>query len=297
MSALDTIADRQAGWSVTANSLKATIDHARWAVFAFSVLGALLAALASQLSPPPAGEADSYLADPRTWLALAGALSLATATFFTQRLLGQAHVTAWVRARAISEALKREAYKFAVGAAPYNQADPAARLDEERAKIEHDGEDLLVDMVTPTGKGSLPREMLTPQQYVEQRVDGQIGYYNSRADQYRIFSNWLRRTEFGLALAATLITAVASVTGKSTKLLGIQFDIAAFTAVLTTVGGAVLAHVEASRFDFLVMTYRATARRLQDRKGGAREPTSDFVNDCEAIIETENTSWIAKWTR
>ncbi|HTF01150.1 MAG TPA: hypothetical protein VK621_21265, partial [Bradyrhizobium sp.] len=50
---------------------------------------------------------------------------------------------------------------------------------------------------------------------------------------------------------------------KAAPLWGVQFDFAAFTAVLTTVAGAVLAHVEASRFDFLVTTYLATARGLR----------------------------------
>jgi hypothetical protein len=54
---LDTIADRQSGWSVTANKLKASIDRSRWAVFIFSVLGAFLAALASQLGAPAGGNA------------------------------------------------------------------------------------------------------------------------------------------------------------------------------------------------------------------------------------------------
>jgi hypothetical protein len=93
----------------------------------------------------------------------------------------------------------------------------------------------------------------------------------------------LRRTEFGLALAATLITAIASVTGKSTHIFNIHFDIAAMTAVLTTVAGAVLAHAEASRFDIRVTTYLATARRLEDRKGGSRTALSALVNDCENI--------------
>jgi hypothetical protein len=67
--------------------------------------------------------------------------------------------------------------------------------------------------------------------------------------------------------------------------------------VLTTIAGAVLAHVEASRFDFLVTIYLATARRLEDRKSGSGEPFSAFVNDCENIIATENMSWIAKWAK
>jgi hypothetical protein len=79
--------------------------------------------------------------------------------------------------------------------------------------------------------------------------------------------------------------------------LGIQLDFAAFTAVLTTLGGAVLAHVEASRYDFLAMTYTATARRLEDRLTRPPASVSDFVNDCETVIANENTSWIAKWTK
>jgi hypothetical protein len=292
MAALDTIADRQAGWSVTANKLKARIDQARWAVFIFSATGALLAALASQLGAPAAAGAD-----PRTWLAILGAISLATATFFTQRLLGQQHVTAWVRARAIAEALKREAYRFAANTAPYDQADAEVRLDAERKKIEDDGDDLVEQLVTNPGQGSVPRQKLTPQQYVERRVNGQIDFYRKRAVSYRRVATWLRGTEFVLALAATLITAIASVTGKSTYIFGIQFDVAALTAVLTTVAGAVLAHVEASRFDFLVTAYLATARRLEDRKAEVQQPASSFVNDCESIISTENNSWIAKWSK
>jgi hypothetical protein len=297
MAALDTIADQQAGWSVTANDLKKVVDQARWTVFGLSALGALLATIASQMGGGKGAPPAPLTSDPRTWVAIAGAACLAAATFYTQRLLGQERVTGWVRARAISEALKREAYKFAAGAAPYDKANADALLDSERQKIEADGDDLLGSLAANPGKGSVPRARLTPQDYVEKRVKGQIKYYNGHADEYRTMAIWLRRAEFCLALAATLITAVASVTGKTMPLLGVPFDIAAVTAVLTTVAGAVLAHVEASRFDYLVTTYRATARRLEDRNGGAHEPTSAFVNDCETIIATENMSWIAKWTK
>jgi hypothetical protein len=88
------------------------------------------------------------------------------------------------------------------------------------------------------------------------------------------------------------------------ELFGIKFDFVALTAVLTTVGGAVLAHIEATRCDFLVVIYRATARRLSaeianigDVNALPAEKWSDFVNRCEAIISDENTSWAAKWTK
>jgi hypothetical protein len=297
MAVLDVIADRQAGWSVTANKLKADIDRARWAVFIFTVLGALLATLASQLAPAGLTGGAAPAADPRTWLAIAGALSLATATFLTQRLLGQERVTGSVRARAISDALKSEAYKFAARAAPYDQANAETLLNAERQKIEADGDDLILALVTNPGRGSTPRTMLTQVEYLARRVDAQIEFFKTHASAYRIVATSLRRAEFGLTLAATLITAIASVTGKSIPIFGIRFDIAALTAVLTTIAGAVIAHVEASRYDFLTTTYLATARRLEDRKTGPHEPTSVFVNDCEAILDAQITSWIAKWTK
>jgi hypothetical protein len=120
-------------------------------------------------------------------------------------------------------------------------------------------------------------------------------WYNGKADDYAAIAKRLRLAELILAAAATLITALAGVT--STSFLGIRFDATAFTAVLTTLAGAVLAHVEASRYDFLVMTYRATARRLEDRGNRPQQPWSDFVNDCENILSAENASWIAKWTK
>ena len=300
MGVLDTVADRQAEWSATANALKATVDRARTVVFALSIAGAILAALASQMGGGATEAATSLADNPRAWVAIAAAISLAFATFFTQRLLGADHVTAWVRARAISEALKREAYKFATGAAPYN-ADAAANealLDQQRSTIEADGDDLDEKLVSAAAPGSAPRAMLTLEDYRTRRVVGQAkAFYRPKAERYKKMAERLHHIEFGLALLATAITAVASVTGKSSPIFGIQLDFAAFTAVLTTLGGAVLAHLEAGRYDFLAMTYRATARRLEDRLNRPPASVSDFVNDCESVIANENTSWIAKWTK
>jgi hypothetical protein len=92
------------------------------------------------------------------------------------------------------------------------------------------------------------------------------------------------------------------VIGQTIPVGGIPFDLAAFTAVLTTVSGAILAHIEASRYQYLVTSYLATARRLEDADLGftaaAGDPNlwSDFVNRCEDIIAAENSSWTAKWT-
>lgn len=203
-----------------------------------------------------------------------------------------------MRARAISEALKREAYKYAAGASPYDQvADRDAKLESERQKIEEDGDDLLADYIRNEGGGSVPRGMLSHDQYIARRVDGQIKYYRKTGETLRHNSKRLRRIEFWLALAATLITAIASVTGKHTVVYGYIFDLAALTAVLTTIAGAVLAHLEASRFDYLVTAYFSTANRLENLKTAPGANWNDFVENCEAVLATENTAWIAKWTK
>ena len=251
MTALAETADRQTLWSTTASKLKRRVEIARWLTFAFSILGALLAAIASQLHEPP-----------RLYFAIAGAVLLAIVSFVTSRLLGSTQITSWLRARTASEALKREAYKYAASAKPYD--DPPSRdaaLNAEREKIERDVDDLLPSAVTRVGPGTAPRDQLTRDGYVNRRVRNQIKeFYSPRADANKRIATSLRWAEFILALAATIITAMVAVAGK--ELFGLKFDFVALTAVLTTIAGAVLAHIEASRSDFLVMIYRATARRL-----------------------------------
>lgn len=211
MSQLDTIADRQAEWSQTAIYLKSRIDRMRWLVFLLSVLGALAAAVASQM---PAADQASLASTPRTWIAVIGVACLATATFLTSRLLGADRVTAWVRARVIAEGLKSAAYKLAARAAPFDgpdEAKAAALLDDERRKMERDGDDLLPEMVRAKDRGSLPRQPLSPEEYVARRVEGQAKeFYRPGANAYRTSANRLRRIEFALALRLSLLRLPAS---------------------------------------------------------------------------------------
>jgi hypothetical protein len=293
MTALAEAADRQSLWSSTASMLKRRVDTARWVTFAFSILGALLAAIASQLDDPT-----------RRYFAIAGAVLLAVGSFVTSRFLGGFRITNWLRARTASEALKREAYKYAASVKPYD--DPLKRdaaLNIECERIERDVDDLLPSAVSSAKAGSAPRGTLSRGEYVAGRVREEIDrYYLPRANANKKIAVSLRWTEFSLALAATIITATVGLAGK--ELFGIKFDFVVLTAVLTTIAGAVLAHIEAMRCDFLVMTYRATARRLSaeianigDVNTLSAERWSDFVNRCEAIISDENTSWAAKWTK
>jgi SMODS and SLOG-associating 2TM effector domain 3/SMODS and SLOG-associating 2TM effector domain 1 len=253
------VADRAVTWPETADRLKHRLDLIRWIVFGLSIAGAPAGAIASQLSS--GGSTTSI----HSVFAAIGTVFLATGTFVSSRFLRDNDLRAWVRARAAAEALKREAFKYAVRAKPY---DDAVRADQsliaEREKIENNVEDLADRAVIPTRPGSSPRHLLTKQQYREQRIENQINaFYRPKADRYRNIASRLR-------------------------------------AVLTTVSGTI-ADIEASRYQYLVTSYLATARRLEDAAADsaqlAADPSSwsDFVNRCQDIIATENTSWLAKW--
>jgi len=293
MNPLELLSTRQASCSTTANQLKASLDRVRWSTLTLSVLGAVLATVASQLPD----------ASTRRWVAMTGAVALAVATFLLTRLGSATHVSAWVRLRAAAEALKREAFKFASRAAPYDVPNADQVLVTERTKIESSIDDLGNKLVDTGKTGSAPTAMISPDDYIAKRVKAQVdGFYRPKARQFAQAASRLRAIEFVLALVATIITGAVGVMEKY-PLPGFSFDFAALTAVLTTIGALILAHIEASRYDFLVTTYLATARRLEDAMFQlAKTPPvpspewSSFVEQCESIIATENSSWVAKWT-
>ncbi|MGA2292995.1 DUF4231 domain-containing protein [Bradyrhizobium sp.] len=295
MEPLASAAKLQADWSVTATQLKKTLDLARRGTFVMSGVAALLAAIASQI---PESQDRARLA-----VAVASAVLLGLVSFLTVQLLGSAKTMTWTRIRVASEGLKREVYQYAAMAAPYD--DPATSdnlLLAEKDKIANDIDDV-IGVIERSGKpGSLPQKRFaTPQEYIAVRVKGQIGWLEDRAEQNRRASVILHRWEFWLALVAAVLTAAVGVAGKN--LFGLPFDFAALTAVLTTIGGSILAHIEASRYDYLTVTYRATARRLQSELDHATaftmpsQPWSDFVHRCEAILSAESAAWAAKWSK
>lgn len=292
---LEWIAKEQGQWSATAGTLKNTYEKMRWLTFGTSIAGALLAALASQQTNE----------DYRRWLAILGAVALACGGLLTARFLGPERALRWVRARSASEALKRAAYQFATQAAPYD--DPStreAKLREQVEAIEKDVDDLL-DEVAPAQRGRTPDKPWTPADYVAGRVEKAAQWYEESATQNQRSARRLRGIELFLALVTTVLAAtVGAVSKEWLKAHTAGFDWAALIAVLTTVSGTVLAHIEALRYDYLVSSYRAAARQLRQAlvavppQAVAPSPTwSEFVARCEGIIANETGSWVARFSK
>jgi hypothetical protein len=284
MSILESVADRQVAWSETANALKSATDRARYSTFIASILGALFAAFAAQQISP----------DIATYLAVLSAVSLAFATFITARWLNKDVIDRHLRARMASEVLKREAFLYATQAGQYHDSHTRdSLLLNQKNEIENKVSDLLLFEKKAQSVGSCPRQDLGLNEYMAQRIDTQIKYYRDRSTQYDIYSRRLHTLEWGFSLAAALIAALAA-----TPLVAI--DLAAIAAVLTTLGGVVVSHLEAGRFDKLIPAYRATANQLEDIKLriSIDETTSaDWVMECETVLAAENSTWLGLWMK
>jgi hypothetical protein len=287
--------DAQGRWSKTADALKKRYETVRRLCFALSIGAALLAALASQLPDKSVSGGGAA----RLMLSVASGCLLAIVAVLTGRFLTTQNSEAWIRARAASEALKRIAYMYAAQAAPYDQEDRDTRIAEERKKVIESLQDLKPVRIENT-PGRTPINPLTTQEYLAKRVAGQKKYYEDAASKLAGSLKVLRSVELVLALVGAVITAAMGMVDK-TMIAGVPFDFVAFTAVLTTLSGALLAYIEASRMDFLIRSFLAAAQALDELLVAppiaAPIPNagwSAFVGNVENVLATENGSWIAK---
>ncbi|WP_197023566.1 DUF4231 domain-containing protein [Rhodococcus sp. UNC363MFTsu5.1] len=292
-------------WSLVADRHKKRLDIARATAFYLSGAGAIAATLTATFLRT----ADAA----RVSVAALGAVCLAVATVVAGGLLTPDAVRRWTRARAASEGIKQLVLRFRAGAAPFDGAGAPARLREEVAEIEQAVEDLLayvdeIDDDDVDARNSPVPGPMTPEDYVRDRVQGQITeYYRPRAREYAVRARRLRRLALGLSVATASVAAVVTVlAGDVGAAAGGQqsSSVAPWVAVLTTLGGAVAAHRAGTRYDYLAMSYSACAGRLRKRvndwrtSGSPTDPAAwkAFVDDCEGAISAENASWMAKWS-
>lgn len=296
---LDNLAGIQGRWSQTANKRKASYEGARKLCFVLSIVAALLAALASQLPDFDSARPDE--GQLRLILSVASGGLLSIVALITARLLSAQKTQDWIQSRAVSEGFKRIAYTYAAQAAPYdNPASRDVNFDSAVATVTNSMNGLAVDPQA-NEPGRTPMNFYsTADEYLQSRPKKQSAWYRTAAAACAARATLLRRTEFILAVVCAVITAGIGVWGKTT-VANIPFDFVALTGVLTTLSGAILAYLEASRADFLARSYVATADALDTavaalaRNVAYPSPEwSAFVEKIENILATENTAWLAK---
>lgn len=288
----------QARWSQLAGGLKSSLSAWRTLAAAAGVIGALLETLAGTLAA-----ADPPWAAVRGGAAVAGAVVLALVPYILKTRASRERVREWVRARAVSEALKETVYRFLLRVPPFErEAAPAALVARCQAVKEkaRDLSGLAALAAAPHRERPL---VLSIEGYVAQRVNDQIErYYRPKGRENAAAGRRLHALEFWLGLAAVVMGAAAGA-GPAAGLPRLAL-IAPWVAVVTTAGAAVTAHIAASRRDLLAMTYAATAERLTSLRDAWRadpgrltpERIVRFVDECEHAISTENEAWLADWT-
>lgn len=280
-------------WAATAREQRSAMFSWRFRVLILSIAGAVFGTLSHQLTD--AGFAAAGLFSLSTMFGLLSGVSIALAAFFSKEILSPERERRWVRARSVAEALKSETYLFRTGAPPYDTPDAAGRLVQRVQELEETVHDLhAVTLSSDQRRERLPAEFLTVHQYVNERVDDQIDkFYRPRVKQYEAVVTRGRRMSLVLGALAAILGA-----------LGASGWTAAWVAVLTTITASIAAYLYAGRYQYLIVSYQATARRLEALKQlWLVSPASDtdtkqchqFIRACEEAISIENTAWMAKW--
>jgi hypothetical protein len=280
-------------WAKTAGDYKTSVTSWRNAILILSILGAILGTLSQNLSLWGL-QADSW------WPPAVGIFSGATlglASFFARSALSPDSEANAARARSAAEAFKSEGYLLAAQAPPYDTATTTAELRERTDRIKKAVDKIPHKTISSTeATRGIPTEPLSIDDYIKRRVDDQIdGYYLPRAREYE------RKTEKAKYLTLAL-GAIAFLLGLGSTKFG---WIPGWIAVIGTLTSAIAARQYAGRYQFLVLNYQAAAEKLRSLKtdrGINRVVDPDgvdkkFIVACEEAISSENTAWMAEFTK
>jgi hypothetical protein len=282
-------------WDLTAQSIKDGVSRWRNIVFALSIGGAVLGTLAKQVDSWKIATWPAWL--PPT-LGVLGGVALGLAGYFTKELLSPGPEARAVRARAAAEAFKSNAYLMATATPPYASATNADELLAKSREIRASVEDLAPLAITSAQESEgLPSAPMSADDYVRQRVVQQVEEFyipKVRANAKKLAIG--RRLSFALGALAVVLGLWSA---KSASVAG-------WVAVIGAITAAIAARQYAERYQFLSVSYQATADRLKwlktkwelDSNGlSAVDAQHAFIRACEDAISTENSAWMAEWTR
>ncbi len=280
-------------WAATARKQRAEIFSWRFRVLILTVVGAILGTLSHEMANL-GFDGDSWFSLPAIIGFLSG-ISIALAAFFSKEILSPERERRWVRARSMAEALKAETYLFRTGVPPYDTPDAATHLVERVDELlKTVGDVQAVTLLTEQKRERLPKETLSVSEYIEERVNDQIdNFYRPRAREYE------RVVACGRTISI-ILGALAAVLG----VLGTTEWTAGWVAVITTITASIAAYLYAGRYQYLIVSYQATAKQLEALKtrwivsGRPEEDPAErsrFIQECEEAISVENNAWMAKW--
>jgi hypothetical protein len=138
--------------------------------------------------------------------------------------------------------------------------------------------------------------MTSPQDYIEQRVDDQIGWYDRRSIANK---RWFKRLRFAEIVAAATIPFLSGFAAKSFPVEIAIGALGVFVAVIASLLGLLQLQVH-------WIEYRATAESLRKEKFLFLTQTDPYNKDdafhllvqrVEALLSKENADWVQSVTK
>jgi hypothetical protein len=277
-------------WAATSRALKAQLSSWRRFALTLSIAGAVVGTLSSQAAIPWGG---LWAPLPKVLGILSAAL-LGLAAYFGKEVLSPDHEARWIRARAAAEGFKREAYLLLAQAPPYDGDITPASLRRARDVAEA-VKDLTPEPLSEEKKRErMPDAPLSVDDYIRVRVKEQVNdFYLPRAEENRRMAKKIKDWSLWLGALAVALGFLGT----------LWVGVPAFIAVVTTVTATLGAQLYAGRYEYLALSYLATARRLEElltnweMSGQTEAERGQLVVDCERAFAVENSAWMAEWTK
>jgi hypothetical protein len=273
-------------WSKAAGTAQTRLKLWRLGNLTLLVLGALAAAVAAQTWLK-----GSWL----TAFAAASAVALAVAGLIQRQALTADSATRWTGARAASEALKAETFRYLARVPPYASADRTEQLQSQLTVVQDRVRDLRVEQELVTEeKLAAARPDPVPEvrvfdDYLTKRARNQANWHRDKIAHHERLAKRLRFWQLAATAAGAVLAAVAGAVPGS--------HLTAWTAAATTIAAALATHIAATQHERIASSYAATVDQLDrliaavDPKTESADRQAQFVADVERVLATQNEGW------
>jgi SMODS and SLOG-associating 2TM effector domain 1 len=303
----------QALWSAVATKIGDSIRWWRVVAAAAGLGGLFLSILAGTMTG-----ADQ--SGPRMALTTVGVLLLALVPYLRQRLVSPERVQAWTTARNVSEQLKEAIYRhlmgvlppepLADGSAPPDAAGPGNLVRRCRT-IKLAAVDL-AGVAAAARAADRPRKtQLTLDDYLADRVEGQISYYRRKGEAAGRAAKRLQAIEFGLGVTAVILgTLTGSAVpgdggGDPAKQIFTISALLPLLAVVAAATAAVTGHIAGAREAEIAAKYFATydlLKTIRDEWRVSPEPQDPanvrrLADTVERATASEYGGWVSDWNK
>ena len=206
----------------------------------------------------------------------------------------------WYRARAVAESVKTSAWRFAMVAHPYNEAEPNKRflnlireVLQANKVLSEGGSSPNIRAIQVTSSMEDARTLTLSRRvrfYLEYRVrDQQTWYIKKARSNQRAFTLWIWASCIAYAIA--IILALSHIGYPTWKSVPIE--------PLIVIATSSIGWVQIKKHSELATSYTLTATEIgiaaeDAMKLDKEELFSDFVNDMELAFSREHTQWIAR---